>query len=125
LNIRPEDGDQYTSVLKKHTESERLARLSSKSAVCSEEMREENQKVILVYPFVGGDRIEMAAKGLKLTLFDEKMLSLEELTLQQEASMGRAHFLTITREDRDRLEPGEFLSDTLVDFWMRWYVCTC
>jgi hypothetical protein len=32
----------------------------------------------------------------------------------------RAHYLTIRREDTDRLEPGEFLNDTLIDFWMEW-----
>jgi Ulp1 family protease len=35
---------------------------------------------------------------------------------------GRAHFLTVRVEDYDRLEPGEFLNDTLIDFWMQWYV---
>lgn len=32
----------------------------------------------------------------------------------------RAHYLTIRKEDVDRLEPGEFLNDTLIDFWMEW-----
>mmetsp|Transcript_3548 Transcript_3548/g.9364 ORF Transcript_3548/g.9364 Transcript_3548/m.9364 type:complete len:1591 (-) Transcript_3548:489-5261(-) len=35
-------------------------------------------------------------------------------------SAGRTHHLTIRSEDVDRLEPGEFLNDTLIDFWMRW-----
>jgi Ulp1 family protease len=35
---------------------------------------------------------------------------------------GRAHFLTVRVEDYERLEPGEFLNDTLIDFWMQWYV---
>ena len=32
----------------------------------------------------------------------------------------RAHFLTVRQEDFDRLEVGEFLNDTLIDFWMQW-----
>lgn len=130
--VGPENADLYISVFKKHTESERLARLSasprrlrrsarvkSSTATISSEAK---QKIILVYPFVGGDSIEKAAKDLKLSSVDEKRLSIEELTsLQKEATTGRAHILTITGEDRDRLEPGEFLNDTLVDFWMRWY----
>ena len=32
----------------------------------------------------------------------------------------RSHFLTIRNEDMERLEQGEFLNDTLVDFWMQW-----
>jgi Ulp1 family protease len=35
---------------------------------------------------------------------------------------GRAHFITVRVEDYERLEPGEFLNDTLIDFWMQWYV---
>jgi hypothetical protein len=35
---------------------------------------------------------------------------------------SRAHFLTIREEDYDRLHPGEFLNDTLIDFWFQWYV---
>lgn len=35
---------------------------------------------------------------------------------------SRAHFLTIRDEDYDRLQPGEFLNDTLIDFWFQWYV---
>jgi hypothetical protein len=45
-------------------------------------------------------------------------------------TLGRAHFLTVRVEDYERLEPGEFLNDTLIDFWMQWYVprahpCKC
>jgi len=32
----------------------------------------------------------------------------------------RTHYLTILREDFDRLAPREFLNDTLIDFWMKW-----
>mmetsp|Transcript_11415 Transcript_11415/g.23336 ORF Transcript_11415/g.23336 Transcript_11415/m.23336 type:complete len:367 (+) Transcript_11415:2235-3335(+) len=33
---------------------------------------------------------------------------------------GRTHYLTIRNDDMDRLEQGEFLNDTLIDFFMRW-----
>lgn len=33
---------------------------------------------------------------------------------------ARQHFLTISNEDFNRLDSGEFLNDTLIDFWMRW-----
>jgi hypothetical protein len=32
----------------------------------------------------------------------------------------RAHFVTIRVEDYERLDPGEWLNDSLVDFWMQW-----
>jgi hypothetical protein len=101
----------------------RSARLrSSVSSITTSANGEAQHKILLVYPFIGGDRIEKAAEGLKLScLSDEQFVSSEELVkLQQEATTGRAHFLSITGEDRDRLEPGEFLNDTLVEFWMRW-----
>jgi len=82
--------------------------------------------IILVYPFVGGIRIEDAAKHLKVSSHDEKMLSEQEiLKLQQEATLGRSHILTITAQDRDILNKPQFLNDTLIDFWMRWYGCNC
>ena len=36
---------------------------------------------------------------------------------------ARQHYVTIRVEDYERLEPREWLNDSLVDFWMQWYVC--
>jgi hypothetical protein len=33
---------------------------------------------------------------------------------------SRTHYTTISEEDKDRLLPGIFFNDTLVDFWMLW-----
>ena len=33
---------------------------------------------------------------------------------------SRTHYITIRQDDKERLCPGEFLNDSLVDFWMRW-----
>jgi Ulp1 family protease len=46
----------------------------------------------------------------------------EAATTDEAKTKARAHYLTIRQEDFDRLEPGEFLNDTLIDFWMQWYV---
>ena len=32
----------------------------------------------------------------------------------------RAHYVTVRVEDYERLEPMEWLNDSLVDFWMQW-----
>jgi Ulp1 family protease len=32
----------------------------------------------------------------------------------------RAHFVTIRVEYYKRLDPGKWLNDSLVDFWMQW-----
>ena len=98
----------------------------SSSSHSKHKVESTTTNIILVYPFVGGMRIEDAAKDLKVLSHDEKILSEQEiLKLQQEASIGRSHIITITVEDRDRLNKPEFLNDTLVDFWMRWYACNC
>ena len=36
------------------------------------------------------------------------------------ASPGRKHFISLTRDDVNRLEPGILLNDSLVDFFTRW-----
>jgi hypothetical protein len=98
----------------------------SSSSHSKHKVESTTTNIILMYPFVGGMRIEDAAKDLKVLSHDEKILSEQEiLKLQQEASIGRSHIITITVEDRDRLNKPEFLNDTLVDFWMRWYACNC
>ena len=33
---------------------------------------------------------------------------------------SRTNYVTISDDDVERLCPGQFLNDTLVDFWMRW-----
>lgn len=86
-------------------------------------LKSASSNIILVYPFVGGKRIEEAVSNLQHTLLlGESTLSNAELmSLQRQSLKGRSHVLTITVEDRDRLrDPQAFLNDTLVDFWMRW-----
>lgn len=139
-NIRNlDEAQKYISVLMQENALDKRARLESSQSPNRSRRRnrlgssktlsvEDKQKILLVFPFVGGNRVEKAAKGLNLcggclSPFDEEdeIISSEKLTeIQQEAASGRTHILTITGEDRERLEPGEFLNDTLIDFWMRW-----
>jgi hypothetical protein len=82
--------------------------------------------VLLQYPFIGGGRIEKAAEGLKhckgTTSTEEELHNVSEekiLQLQQEATK-REQFIRITTYDREHLEEGKRLNDTIVDFWMHW-----
>jgi len=86
---------------------------------------------LMVYPFPGKTtEIEAAAAGLNEaagTMKSVSEISKEEETCEAEddgegKSRHRAHFVTISVEDYDRLDPGEWLNDSLVDFWMQWYV---
>ena len=100
-----------------------------------------NDEVRLVYPFAGDkDVFDAAAQDMLEASgrrFSEKNST--PISLGKNYGVGRdmlkagnnirgnsstrgTHYLTIDREDLERLEPGEFLNDTLIDFWMRWYV---
>ena len=77
----------------------------------------------------GPERIEGAACGLKTSDDDEGIVTASSDDVYdaedyKDAPPGkmksRAHFLTIRDEDFDRLQPGEFLNDTLIDFWFQW-----
>ena len=93
---------------------------------------------LLVFPF-GGDphEIESAAEGLTEAARSTPPVDLPTMASQQQTTNNmetdsdnnedddtkprhRAHFVTITVEDYDRLDPGEWLNDSLVDFWMQW-----
>ena len=95
--------------------------------------------VLLVYPFNGEkDVLEQAAQGLteasgRLTMEYEmpKLVALTDNPSPQplldgegesENKRPRAHYVTIRVNDFERLEPGEFLNDSLIDFWCSWYV---
>jgi hypothetical protein len=86
---------------------------------------EENAKspakedVLLVYPFYGGDAIEKDAKGL--FLYEEKQCNASFLLqLQKEKCHPRNVSLIISKKDCEHLEPGKWLNDILIDFWMQW-----
>ena len=90
---------------------------------------------LLVYPFAGvPTEIGSAAEGLTEAAgnikFDE-MCKGEDTALASTGDGGsnnegkakqRAHMVTINVEDYTRLEPGEWLNDSLVDLWMQWCV---
>jgi len=103
----------------KRMEKERSAIIPSR-APCN---KEQEDGILLVYPFVGGLDIELAAASLteaSEVLAPGGIDSSHIKKLQHEAAVGRSHYLSINTGDRDRLLPKEYLNDTVVDFWMRW-----
>ena len=78
-------------------------------------------QVLLVYPFAGSDQaMEEAAQELH-ELKDGCKAPVAGAH-GPKPSGRRDHFLSIELDDVQRLEPQEYLNDTLIDFWMRWYV---
>jgi hypothetical protein len=87
----------------------------------------KDDDVLVVYPFDGDEQlIEKAAEGLKEASGvgpyngDSSPEAVGDAMEIETKTGERHHFLTVRVEDYKRLEPGIFLNDTLVDFWMRW-----
>lgn len=106
--------------------------------------------ILLVYPFAGNEaKIEEAAAGLNEARGVDEVMGLRsgsgaygsdvtiatrrknkerevfDVTLATEekevlSRPERRHFLTIQVRDFVRLCPGEFLNDSLIDFWIQW-----
>ena len=106
-------------------------------------------KLLLVYPFKGADEemLVEASTGMKelsghrLGVKDEMDVEEVEATANDSSDQNndeadeatvevkdwvRAHYVTILQVAYNRLQPGQFLDDALLDFWMRWYdPCSC
>ena len=85
--------------------------------------------LLLVYPFafvVEELALREASSGMKELGGDP--LGVErtnddgppDAVMQHDAVTGRSHKIVISEEDMNRLEPGQYLNDAIVDFWMRW-----
>jgi len=135
------DLKEYTAALIEDTEKEnnnrrrstRLSRANAKKKSITSE------KPILVFPFKADDD-EFSTAASKL---NELKLAREQTSVESERASiqpqdsnlnesqgenenervkgsARTHYITIRDDDMERLEPGEFLNDSLVDFWMKW-----
>lgn len=130
--------DRYAKALlldsKKEAESRRhaLSFSSTKSTEDSFVAGRTADEILMVYPFAGDPAaIEAAADGLteaKGSSMDLDDLELVDPGLADEPEpdepakhVGRGHYLTLRVGDYERLEPGEYLNDTIIDFWMQWY----
>ena len=100
--------------------------------------KEGGNKILLVYPFKVDEAILMeAAAGLKELGGDSlgvqtPHISGEQPTLAASLDQDikgditnikgslRAHYTVICQDDKERLCPGQFLNDSLFDFWMLW-----
>ena len=92
------------------------------------EAEEKNLK-LLCYPF-GADESILAKAALGLKELGGNLLGVEGArpslygggtdSDEKKGKSSRTHYITIHENDVERLSPGIFLNDTLVDFWMRW-----
>eukprot|EP00970_Alexandrium_tamarense_P017779 scaffold11237_cov115-Alexandrium_tamarense.AAC.1 len=102
-------------------------------------LTDAENKLLLVYPFKGADeemlveastgmkelsgnrlgvKDEMDVEEVEATANDSSDQNNDEATVEVK-DWARAHYVTILQVAYNRLEPGQFLDDSLVDFWMR------
>ena len=130
---------KYTGALQEENRKERERRRSVGRRTRSKkylEKKDGENELLLCYPFAA-DEATLADAACGLTELDGDLLGVKpprdvEALVDDGAAHncsdkaggagggGRAHYVTIRQEDKDRLHPGQFLNDSLVDFWMRW-----
>jgi hypothetical protein len=112
----------------KKDEEERLRNMRVTRSGGRREATKKNteNKLLLVYPF-DVDEAVLSGSASALTELGGDSLGLEAEPAAQvdhpsenQKRPSRTHYVTICEDDKDRLKPGQFLNDTLVDFWMRW-----
>ena len=126
--------EKYAKALLEDRRKERAARMRiarrTRSGV-NKKKDEADNKLLLVYPFdFDEEELSKAASGLKELGGDLLGLDRTEVSAQGQVDgdqvaeemkkSTRTHYVTIREDDKERLCPGQFLNDTLVDFWMRW-----
>jgi len=133
------DLERYTKALTDDEQKERKERMSTRVTRSGgrKKKRDSENKLLVVYPFgVDEEVLSEAASGLKELGGDSLGVeeAVEDKTNQQadvemqdsseiedvKGKSSRMHYVTIRDEDIERLCPGQFLNDTLVDFFMRW-----
>ena len=125
---------EYTAALDKDTKKEADRRRSSRIGR-SKSKKKGNvlEKPLLVFPFKADEEVFSTAAsnlnelreareisdGESIPLIQPQDSDLNETDVKVKGS-SRTHYITIREDDVERLAPGEFLNDALVDFWMKW-----
>lgn len=79
-----------------------------------------DNEIVLIYPFSGDhDEMETATKGLHEAK-DAISINDDGHDICKVRKGRRQTFLTILETNMDRLVNGEWLNDTLIDFWIQW-----
>jgi hypothetical protein len=138
------DLDNYTKALVEDDKAEKAKRRSgprTRSKGKSKVLSDSENKLLVVYPFkadeeqlqhisselkeLGGDRL-----GVDEVVTDVEMVDAlgEDAEVEEgggnnraeTGSSSRTHHISIREDDKERLEPGQFLNDAIVDFWLSW-----
>lgn len=145
-SMQPIDAKLATNALIEH--SKKMYNLRNKVTPSKKKdffSGKRSDEILLVYPFDETDQVlDEAAECLDELSFrrhsgdvqdrksksslrsDEREALMEVGPSQDNSTMKRgrqrSHYITIRVEDYQRLDDGQWLNDSLVDFWMQWYV---
>jgi Ulp1 family protease len=134
------DLGRYAKALTDDHQKERTDRMSRRVTRSGgrKKKKDSENKLLVVYPFgVDETILSEASSGLKElggdSLGIENVSAVDNTSQPDDVQMqdssdaedakgksSRMHYVTIRDEDIERLCPGQFLNDTLVDFFMRW-----
>lgn len=129
--FRFSDLEKYASALLEDIMREEDERLKFMRVTRSGGRREATKKksenkLLLVYPFEVDEAV-LSGSATGLTELGGKMFGLEVEPPDDSDALSdnkklpqRTHYITICEDDKERLQPRQFLNDTIVDFWMRW-----
>ena len=133
--------EEYAAALTTDTKQENNRRRSAKlSRAGAKKKGSTSEKPKLVFPFkadeeqfhaAASDLNELKeARDLASASSERKTIMPQDSDLKEQPQAeneteivkgsARTHYITIRDDDINRLEPGEFLNDSLVDFWMKW-----
>lgn len=132
--------EKYTRALLTDNEKEKRIRQRSTRSGGKSKKKDSENKLLVVYPFgvdeatldeaasglteLGGDLLGVeGAEHSASQLVDEDTNDPSDGGDDNDGKTGkltRTHYITIREDDVERLAPGQFLNDSLVDFWMRW-----
>ena len=132
---------KYTKVLQEENQKEKdelrhvANRTRSSRSKGNKAKKDTENKILLVYPFDTDESVLKRASA-KLKELGGDTLGVESVVEDAVTSVSavahgiegdgsgksstRTHYITIREEDVERPSPGEFLNDSLVDFWMQW-----
>jgi Ulp1 family protease len=63
-------------------------------------------------------------KVIDLTSFHDAKIGETDQSGRNKRAYWRANSIIIREQDKARLHPHRWLNDTLIDFWMQWYVAS-
>jgi hypothetical protein len=84
----------------------------------------QDPNLLFKYPFLSGENVELCAKGLTLCDYRADITHEEHISLQLDHITGNYGVISFNPLDRETLQPGNYVNDDVIDFWLLWITRT-